>query len=215
VIDLVVQNKALLFKHLYNFFNKADVPWVDLTWKAHYTTALAPQARNPRGSFWWRGLCRLFDQYRAISKAVVSRGDTTMFWRDIWNFGSLQQLYPHLFCFVKEPKCYVQRFLSLWPDYDSIFQLPLSIEASHQLAELSDSLTKWNRESNADDHWVYIWGSVIFTSKQAYRSMKGHSQALAPFQWLWKSRCQGKHKVFFWLLLNDRLNTRNLLHHEI
>jgi hypothetical protein len=28
---------------------------------------------------------------------------------------------------------------------------------------------------------------------------------------LWKSRCQGKHKVFLWLLLNDRLNTRNLL----
>jgi hypothetical protein len=25
------------------------------------------------------------------------------------------------------------------------------------------------------------------------------------------SRCQGKHKVFFWLLLNDRLNTRNIL----
>jgi hypothetical protein len=30
VINLAVQNKALLFKHLHNFFNKADVPWVDL-----------------------------------------------------------------------------------------------------------------------------------------------------------------------------------------
>jgi hypothetical protein len=79
VIDLVVQNKALLFKHLHKFFNKADVHWVYLTWKAHYTRALAPQARNPRGSFWWRALCRLFDQNRAISKAVVSRGGTTMF----------------------------------------------------------------------------------------------------------------------------------------
>jgi hypothetical protein len=87
----------------------------------------------------------------------------------------------------------------------------LSIEASHQLAELSDSLTEWNREPNANDQWVYIWGSGIFTSKQAYDSMKGHSQAPAPFHWLWKSRCQGKHRVFFWLLLNDRLNTRNLL----
>jgi hypothetical protein len=31
------------------------------------------------------------------------------------------------------------------------------------------------------------------------------------FKWLWKSKCQPKHKVFFWLLLKDRLNTRNIL----
>jgi hypothetical protein len=204
VIDLVDQNKALLFKHLHKFFNKPDAPWVDLTWKAHYTVALAPQARNPRGSFWWKALCRLFDQYRAVSKAVVSGsfwwkalcrlfdqyreiskavvsiGDTTMFWRDIWNFGSLQQLYAHLFSFVKDPNYSVQCFLSLLPEYDGIFQLPLSIEASHQLAELGDSLTEWNRESNANGQGVYIRGSGIFTSKQAYSSMKGHSQAPAP-----------------------------------
>jgi hypothetical protein len=51
VIDLVIQNKALLFKHLHKFFNKADVPWVDLTWKAHYSASLAPQARNLGGHF--------------------------------------------------------------------------------------------------------------------------------------------------------------------
>ena len=31
------------------------------------------------------------------------------------------------------------------------------------------------------------------------------------FKWLWKSACQNKHKVFFWFLLQDRLNTRDLL----
>jgi hypothetical protein len=41
--------------------------------------------------------------------------------------------------------------------------------------------------------------------------MKGHFSAPLPFQWIWKSRCQGKHKVFFLLLLNDQLNTQNLL----
>jgi hypothetical protein len=45
--------------------------------------------------------------------------------------------------------------------------------------------------------------------------MKGHFSAPLPFQWIWKSRCQGKHKVFFWLLLNDRLNTRNLLRRKM
>jgi hypothetical protein len=39
----------------------------------------------------------------------------------------------------------------------------------------------------------------------------GHSQIHDSYKWLWKSKCQPKHKVFFWLLLKDRLNTRNIL----
>jgi hypothetical protein len=31
------------------------------------------------------------------------------------------------------------------------------------------------------------------------------------FTSIWESSCQAKHKFFFWLLLHDRLNTRNLL----
>jgi hypothetical protein len=83
IINLAAQNKALLLKHLHTFFNKVDIPWVSLTWKAYYSAALAPQARSIMGFFWWRSLCRLFDQYRGYAKAVVSKGDTTMFWKDI------------------------------------------------------------------------------------------------------------------------------------
>jgi hypothetical protein len=112
---------------------------------------------------------------------------------------------------MKLSNCSVGCFLSLLSDYSRIFLLPLSMVASHQLAEPMDSLEEWNREPNSKDKWVYIWGAGIFTSKQAYDNMKGHLQAPSPFQWLWKSQCQGKHKVFFLLLLNDRLNTRKLL----
>ena len=31
------------------------------------------------------------------------------------------------------------------------------------------------------------------------------------FEWIWKSKCTNKWKVFSWLLLADRLNTHNLL----
>lgn len=31
------------------------------------------------------------------------------------------------------------------------------------------------------------------------------------FTWLWKSKCTMKIKVFGWLLMHDRLNTRNML----
>ena len=39
----------------------------------------------------------------------------------------------------------------------------------------------------------------------------GHAQVHHSFRWLWNSCCQNKHKVFFWLLLKDRLSTRNFL----
>jgi hypothetical protein len=41
--------------------------------------------------------------------------------------------------------------------------------------------------------------------------MNGEQQTPPHFSWIWKSSCQARHKFFFWLLLHDRLNTRNLL----
>ena len=41
--------------------------------------------------------------------------------------------------------------------------------------------------------------------------MIGHSVIHPAYKWLWKSCCQPKHKVFFWLLVTDRLSTRNIL----
>jgi hypothetical protein len=61
------------------------------------------------------------------------------------------------------------------------------------------------------DNWSYIWGNAEFSSQKAYQAMIGFSPAPKIFSILWKSSCQAKHKFFFWLLLHDRLNTRNLL----
>ena len=66
------------------------------------------------------------------------------------------------------------------------------------------------QEGNSDS-WSYIWGNAEFSSQKAYKAMIGFSPAPKIFSILWKSSCQAKHKFFFWLLLHDRLNTRNLL----
>jgi hypothetical protein len=47
VINLAVQHKALLIKHLHNFFNRADIPWVDLTWKAFLFSCLSTPSKKP------------------------------------------------------------------------------------------------------------------------------------------------------------------------
>lgn len=66
-------------------------------------------------------------------------------------------------------------------------------------------------DGNTNDTWSYSWGSCKFSSKKAYKIIIGHTQASPLFNWLWASSNLGKHKFFFWLLLRDRLNTRNLL----
>jgi hypothetical protein len=36
LVNFTKQNGALLLKHLDNFFNKADLPWVHLIWETYY-----------------------------------------------------------------------------------------------------------------------------------------------------------------------------------
>lgn len=50
-----------------------------------------------------------------------------------------------------------------------------------------------------------------FTVSKAYRSIIGSRMVHPVFLWIWKSKGQMKHKVFFWLLLKDRVNTRDML----
>jgi hypothetical protein len=36
IVNFTKRNEAFLLKHLDNFFNKADLPWVDLIWHSYY-----------------------------------------------------------------------------------------------------------------------------------------------------------------------------------
>ena len=50
IIDIGKQNKALLSKNLHKFFDKADVPWVELIWEKHYRNGKLP-SHIRKGSF--------------------------------------------------------------------------------------------------------------------------------------------------------------------
>jgi hypothetical protein len=64
--------------------------------------------------------------------------------------------------------------------------------------------------SNEADSWGYIWGSKNYSSQKAYKHLTGSVAVHPVFMWIWCSSCQMKHKVFFWLLIKNRLNTRGL-----
>jgi hypothetical protein len=51
IINLKLQNRALLLKHLFKFYNDADLPWVQLIKDAYYH-GVVPHVVKLVGSFW-------------------------------------------------------------------------------------------------------------------------------------------------------------------
>lgn len=51
---------------------------------------------------------------------------------------------------------------------------------------------------------------LTFHLRRPYKSLSGQSQTQPIFKKLWKTSCQGKHKIFFWLVLRDKLSIRNM-----
>jgi hypothetical protein len=113
-----------------------------------------------------------------------------------------------LFSFAKNPKASMIHIRN--HQLEENFFLPLSSEALSQLSELQVLLLESNMDLDEKDIWHYSWG-CLFIPKKAYTAMRGNIPASPLFKWLWKSSNLGKHKFFFWLLIRDRLNTRNLL----
>jgi hypothetical protein len=68
IINLKIQNTALLLKHLHKFDNNDDIPH-----------ATVPHATVLAGSFWWKNIIYLSDKYRDLTRCVVGNGSSVLF----------------------------------------------------------------------------------------------------------------------------------------
>jgi hypothetical protein len=73
IINFQKQNAALLIKFLDMFYNKKDIPWIQLIWSAHYPGKL-PHEENMVGSFWWRDVPRQVDNFRGVALVTHGKG---------------------------------------------------------------------------------------------------------------------------------------------
>jgi hypothetical protein len=80
-------------KDLDKFYNRKDIPWVNMIWSAYYSNGEIPHASKDRGSFWWRDVLKLVDQFRGIAACTVGDGRSVLFWLDVWNGHFLQQKF--------------------------------------------------------------------------------------------------------------------------
>jgi hypothetical protein len=79
IINLRNQNMALLLKFIDKFYNKRVIPWVNLIWNSYYTNGEIPHASKDKGSFLWRDILKLCDEYKAIAKCKMGNGTTVLF----------------------------------------------------------------------------------------------------------------------------------------
>jgi hypothetical protein len=129
---------------------------------------------------------------------------------DFWNDLLLHEKLPRLFTFAKNQKISVADFLST-TNLASHFHLPLSKQAYEEYHELQEIVQSIQIRQEDKDQWKYIWWSRKYTTNSYYKYLHKEMQPPKPFLWIWSSRCCNKLRVFSWLLLLDRLNTRNML----
>lgn len=122
-----------------------------------------------------------------------------LLWTDSWNGQNLSLAYPELFSFAKDKLITFQKATAC-PQLIQNFHLPLSIQAHTQLHELESAIIQLQPQDNKDLLY-YSWGSSAFSALKANKAPVGHRQMHPMFLWIWNTKCQMKHKFFFWLLL--------------
>lgn len=67
-----------------------------------------------------------------------------------------------------------------------------------------------NPDATQRDAWVCSWDGP-YSSRKYYKNYFRGVVADEAFGWIWKCKCTMEIKVFAWLLLADRVNTKNML----
>jgi hypothetical protein len=153
------------------------------------------------------------DNYRGVAEITHGKGDTMLFWSDNWEVNGssvpMCRRYPRLFSYVIDEDVSVLR-MTQNERLDSIFALPLSVEAFQEWQEITHLVSTVSLSEQRSDQRTFVWGSK-FTPSKFYNFLFAQLVRDVALNAIWKSRALPKLKVFVWLLFWDRLNTRDIM----
>jgi hypothetical protein len=101
ILNLRLQNQALLMKNLHTFYNHSYIPSVNLVWQAHYNNRGSSQSINPKASFWWKDCLALSDKYKELTTVNIQNGKTVLLWKGNWKNEIRQEFYLHMHSFAR------------------------------------------------------------------------------------------------------------------
>jgi hypothetical protein len=106
------------------------------------------------GSFWWKDILKFFEKFQTFTHYNPNRGNSMLFWTDIWIDQPLKDKFPQLYSITRKPKYSVRFFLN--NQLDKIFSpLPLPLLAANQLAEAQNLIQSSTWDTEAYDSWLY------------------------------------------------------------
>jgi hypothetical protein len=159
-------------------------------------------------SFWWRDCLKTLPTYKNLAICSFVQGNSILLWQDSWSDIPLKLKWPHLFSFVKNESISIKEALAS-PYIPDLFHLPISEEALVQLNLFQALLQDLTPHAGNDS--LTMFGNSSLQVSKVYKKLMDDVGAMSALDWMWKGCCQQKHKVFFWLLIHNRLNTRALL----
>jgi hypothetical protein len=88
-------------KSLHKFYNRLNIPWVKLIWESYYDNGKLLGTKKV-GTFWWRNIVKLVDQYKGIAHAQIKSESSVLAWVDQWQGVVLKDSFLELYSFTKQ-----------------------------------------------------------------------------------------------------------------
>ncbi|XP_073354904.1 uncharacterized protein [Aegilops tauschii subsp. strangulata] len=156
------------------------------------------------------------DIFRGITSVGIGNGLSILFWKDLWldeEEHPLMHSFPRAISFCTDEDATVDAVLQA-NEPSKLFQLPLSAQAREEAREIQGRCAHVGLVTEEQDVWVCSIANR-FSSSIYYKHCFREVEADETFVWLWKAKSPIKFKVFRWLPMVDRMNTRNKLkrHH--
>jgi hypothetical protein len=97
-------------------------------------------------------------------------------------------------------------------DITQLFNVPLSSQAFNKLQQAQQIIQNRNLSLTGADSWKTIWKDGIFSANKFYHYTFRDQVPSPIYSMIWKSKCLLRIKVFPWLIVSDRINTKDMLH---
>lgn len=93
---------------------------------------------------------------------------------------------------------------------EDLFDIPISQQAAVELEELRTRIQDFDLPDGVDQR-IFCQGNNKYSASKLYKLAFLEVQTPAVFRWVCKSKVTPRVKFFAWLILLDRLNTKNML----
>jgi hypothetical protein len=209
VLNLEVMNDSLLSKWLWYIENSNGLWQKIIASKYLKGKPLILVKQKQNDSHFWKKLLSLRDIFYKYCKTDVGNGLKTSFWKSTWLGNQpLSSQFHVLFDLAYDKDVSVNEVFT--SNFES---LTFRRKIVGNLKLLYDELINYCNQvclSDQEDKIVWTLGNKGFSVNSLYRK-KMENQSLIPYKFLWKSKLPHKIKVFFWLVVRNKILTKDNL----